>query len=468
MNRIKSPLVALVCLGLIGVAGCDWLGWKDGAGAMAVPPRAESKADSSMQAPGALVHSGSWPGWRGPNRDGLSSETGLVDKFPTLGPPIKWHVNGLGAGYSSVAIDAGRIFTMGSAKGDCQLIALNYANGHRIWSTSIGKGDPNSTPTVDGDRVYGLTRNGSLACLNVADGKPLWSKSLNTDFGGSTPKWGYSESVLIDGDRVVCTPGSKQAMLAALDKKTGATIWTAAVPENAAAHGRDDAGGYSSIVISHGAGVKQYVQLVGRGLVSFRASDGKLLWSYDRIANDVANIPTPIVKDDYVFGSSRYGAGSALLKLQKSGDGVEAKEVYFLNGGVLQNHHGGMVLLGDYLYCGRGHNSGFPVCVEFQTGKIKWEGGRGPGGGSAAVLEADGQLIFRYQDGVVAMIRATPEKYMLEGRFATATHNAEGWPHPVIVDKQLFLRDQDDLLCYDIAKPEGSKQSSPPVQSAQR
>jgi outer membrane protein assembly factor BamB len=467
MNRTKSSLFALVCVVLLGTAGCDWIGGKDSAGALAVPPRAESKADSSKQAPGELVHSGSWPGWRGPNRDAVSTETGLVDAFPTLGPPIKWHVNGLGTGYSSVAIDSGRIFTLGSMGGDCQLLALNYANGHRIWAMSIGKGDPNSTPTVDGDRVYGLTRNGSLTCLNVADGKVLWSKSLNADFGGSTPQWGYSESVLIDGDHVVCTPGSKTAMLAALDKKTGATIWTAAAPEKPGSRGEDGAGGYSSIVISNGAGVKQYVQLVGRGLVSYRASDGKFLWNYDRIANITANIPTPIVKDDYVFGSSGYSAGSALLELHKAGDGVEATEVYFLNSSILQNHHGGMVLYRDYVYCGRGHGSGWPVCVELKTGKIKWEGGRGPGGGSAAVLEADGKLFFRYEDGVVALIGATPDKYELKGRFSTATKNKEGWPHPVIVDKQLFLRDQDDLLCYDIARQDGAKQASS-IQSAQR
>jgi hypothetical protein len=231
--------------------------------------------------------------------------------------------------------------------------------------------------------------------------------------------------------------------------------------EGLGSQGADGAGGYSSIVVSNGAGVKQYVQLVGRGLVSFRASDGKFLWNYGRIANETADIPTPLVRGDYVFGSTGYNGGAALVELAKSADGVEAKEVYFLGGNKLQNHHGGMVLYGDYLYCGRGHSNGFPTCIELKTGKMKWDGGRGPGQGSAAVVEADGKLIFRYQNGVVAMIEATPEKYNLKGRFSTATHNAEGWSLPVIVDKQLLLRDGDDLINYDIGKKAAAPDATP-------
>jgi outer membrane protein assembly factor BamB len=461
MHRTNSFRLVFACVGLVGAAGCDWVGSRDSGPAMPAPPRAESKPKSSVQPPGELVHSGSWPGWRGPNRDCVSKETGLIDSFTSSGPPIKWHVDGMGGGYSSVAIDSGRIFTLGNIDGQCYVLGLNIANGRRFWAVPIGSGEPNSTPTVDGNRVYALSDKGTLVCLDVADGKIFWKREMTTDFGGTRPNWGYSESVLVDGDRVVCTPGSKRAMLAALDKKTGETIWTAPTPDSLGA-APNSAGGYSSIVISYGADVKQYVQLVGQGLVSYRADDGKFLWNYGKIANGTANIPTPLVKDDYVFGSSGYGAGSALLQLEKSGDGVSTKEVYFLNGGILQNHHGGMVLFGDYIYCGRGHNSGFPVCVELKTGKIKWDGGRGPGQGSAAVLEADGELIFRYENGVVAMIEATPEKYNLKGRFSTATHKGSGWPHPVIVDKQLFLRDGDDLICYDIARKDSPKQAADP------
>jgi len=410
--------------------------------------------------PGPVGPSGSWPSWRGPHRDGVSTESGLLDSWPAEGPPLKWQAAGLGRGYSSVAIDAGRIFTMGNLSDGCNVLALNFANGRRLWALRIGAGEPNSTPTVDGDRVYALATDGVLVCLDVSNGHVAWSKNLAGDFGGKMMSgWGYSESPLVDGDRLLCTPGAKDAMIVALDKKTGKTIWKAQTPAELGSGGTNGAG-YSSIVISQGGGVKQYVQIVGRGVISVRAEDGKFLWNYNRVANATANIPTPLVKDDYVFASTGYGAGAALLQLSKSPDGVAVKEVYFLDGGKMQNHHGGMVLVGDYVYCGKGHNSGFPVCLELKTGKFAWQGGRGPGQGSAAVIEADGNLYFRYQNGVMALIEATPKKYVLKGKFDTATKNGEGWSHPVIVDRQLFLRDQDALLCYDIAKKDAARQTA--------
>jgi outer membrane protein assembly factor BamB len=436
-----------------------------------------------------LVGADSWPGWQGPNRDNISPDTGLLKKWPANGPPLKWKASGLGGGYSGVAIVDGKIYTMGQvgakaggyadkpaprpaaksaakgakanvrpaqnrggSAGDCRVICLDEKTGEILWAQKIGTGDPNCTPAVDGDRVYALDRNGEFACLDAADGKVIWHKSFTRDFHGHMMSgWGYSESPLIDDEKVVCTPGGDKAMIVALDKKTGATIWKGTPPEELGANGLPGAG-YSSIVISHGAGVKQYVQVVGRGLVSFRAEDGKFLWNYNRIANRVANIPTPIVKDDYVFASTGYQAGAALLELKKAEGGVTAQEVYFIPGNKVQNHHGGMVLLGDYLYMGNGHNNGFPLCLDWKTGKVAWNGGRGPGTGSAAVLEADGELYFRYQDGMMALIEATPDGYNLQSKFLLPTHNSESWSHPVIVDRRLYLRDQDNLLCFDIAK----------------
>jgi outer membrane protein assembly factor BamB len=410
--------------------------------------------------PGELGRSGSWPTWRGPNRDAISAEKGLLHSWPSDGPPLKWQSEGLGGGNSSLSIDSGRIFTMGAFKGDCDVLALNFANGRRFWATKIGSGDPNGTPTVDGDRVYALDRNGALACLDVAKGGINWHKDFAADFRGQMMSgWGYSESPLVDGDRLICTPGGREAMIVALDKKTGDVIWKSRAPANLGPLGGDGAG-YSSIVISHGGGVKQYVQFVGRGVISVRADDGKFLWCYNRVANGSANIATPLVKDDYVFASSAYGAGGALLKLSKSANGVDAKEVYFLNAGKMQSHHGGMVLLGDCIYCGTGQNAGFPLCIDWKTGKINWTGGRGPANGSAAVLEADGNLYFRYDSGTMALIEANPKQYVLKGKFKTAVHNGNDWAHPVVVDRQLFLRDQNALLCYDIAQKETPKQTA--------
>ncbi len=394
-----------------------------------------------------------WPTWRGPQRNGISTETGLLDQWPAGGPKLLWRVKGLGRGFSSIAIAGGKIFTMGQRRRSTYLICLNLTDGKEIWATDCGGGSPNCTPTVDDGLVYALGRNGTLLCVKAENGSHVWQKEFRKDFGGKMMSgWGYSESPLVDGDHLICTPGSQDAMIAALDKKTGKTIWKAAMPKNLGRRGKDGAG-YSSVVISHAGGVKQYVQLVGRGLVSVAAKDGKLLWSYNRIANGTANIPTPIVSGDYVFCSSGYGTGAALLKIVTDGKGLKAEEQYFLKSQTLQNHHGGMILLDGYIYCGHGHNNGLPICVELKTGKVKWGGRiRGPGRRSAAIVYADGHLFFRYEDGVMALIEATPKAYRLKGSFKLASVNGPSWPHPVIYGGKLYLRDNDNLMCYDIKK----------------
>jgi outer membrane protein assembly factor BamB len=250
---------------------------------------------------------------------------------------------------------------------------------------------------------------------------------------------------------VLCTPGGSEAMIVALDKLTGKEIWRSAVPK-LGEKGRDGAG-YSSIVISHAGGVKQYVQLVGRGLVGVRASDGQFLWGYNDVANGTANIPTPLVSGDYVFCSSGYrDGGSSLVRLVSQGSEWKAEEVYYHPGNVLQNHHGQMILKDGYVYFGNKHGNGFPVCVELESGKIVWGGSeRGPGSGSAAITCADGHLIFRYQSGEVALIEATPSAYRLKGVLKPAFVSSKPcWAQPVVIGGCLYLRDQDKLMCYDL------------------
>src|SRR5262249_55512836 len=278
----------------------------------------------------------------------------------------------------------------------------------------------------------------------------VWSKNYERDFGGQMMStWGYSESVLVDGDKVICTPGGHTALLAALDKRTGDVIWKTEVGPAMLGHQGQDGAGYASIVISNAGGVKQYATLVGKGVVGVDAASGKLLWSYNRVANGTANIPTPIVTGDYVFCSSGYGTGAALIKLNKSGAKFDVQEVYFLPANKMQNHHGGMIEKDGFVYCGTGHNEGFPLCIDGRTGQDAWRPGRGAGTGSAAVAYADGHLYFRYQDGTMALIEATPKSYKLISTFKIDSHNAESWPHPVIAGGKLYLRDQDELLCYD-------------------
>lgn len=393
-----------------------------------------------------------WPSWRGPNRDGISKEKGLLKEWPAKGPKLLWQAKGLGRGYSSVAIAGGKIFTMGEKRGGTVLMAMDM-KGKELWSASVGRGRPNCTPTVDGDLVYALGRGGDLLCAKTGDGSVVWRKSFREDFGGRMMSgWGYSESPLVDGDRLICTPGASDASIAALDKKTGKVIWKSEMPGDIGKRGRDGAA-YSSVVISNGGGVKQYVQLTGRGVISVSAKDGKTLWTYNRIANGTANIPTPIVSGDYVFCSTGYGTGAALLKIVKKGDSLDVEEQYFLDRRTLQNHHGGMVLVDGYIYCGHGHNQGYPICIEMKTGKVMWGGGRtrGPGTRSAAVIYADGHLYFRYENGVMALIEATPKEYRLKSSFTLASVNGASWPHPAIYDGKLYLRDQDVLMCYDIS-----------------
>jgi outer membrane protein assembly factor BamB len=406
--------------------------------------------------PASPVAAAEWPQWRGPNRDARSAETGLLKSWQPAPPKLAWQAAGLGAGFSSLAITESRIYTMGDLADGQYLLALEREGGKILWKTRIGPRwddqmpGPRGTPTVDGDRVYAVGTEGDLVCADAATGAVRWKKNLPQDFGGQMmTRWKFSESPQVDGEKLIVTPGGPAAGMVALDKLTGKTIWQAKIP-NLGSRGRDGAG-YSSVVISNGGGVRQYVQLMGRGLVGVRAADGKFLWGYNRIANDVANIPTPIVDGDFVFTSTGYQTGAALLKLAKDGDGVKAEEVYFLESRTLQNHHGGMVLVGGHIYAGHGHNRGIPICVELATGKVVWGGDiRNAGTGSAAVLYADGHLYFRYQNGLMMLIEATPSGYREKGSFPIPNVDQPSWSHPVVLGGRLYLREQDALYAYEL------------------
>ena len=397
---------------------------------------------------------GDWPQWRGPLRDGVSTETGLLQQWDEEGPPLLWKVTGLGPGLSTVSVVQGLIYTMGERDGKGWLLALDQEDGKQQWATEIGNGKPQSTPTVDRGQVFALGYAGDLVCVDAASGREHWRKNIVEDFGGKTEAdIGYAESPLVDGQRVLCTPGDDSAAVVALQRDTAEVLWKTSLLDHVDASARPngaDGTAFSSIVVSEACGLRQYVQLTGWGLLSVRADDGELLWIYDRVANDFANVSTPIVRGDFVFCSTAYDTGSVLLKLVPDGSGSKSEEVYFLTSKEMQNHHGGMVLFGNHIYCGHGHNKGFPLCIEMKTGQVAWRPGRGPGAGSAAVVYADGHLYFRYEDGVMALIQATPEKYILKGTFQMSSALGKSWPHPVIVGGRLYLRDEDALLCYDL------------------
>jgi outer membrane protein assembly factor BamB len=404
------------------------------------------------------IKSGDWPEWRGPRRDGICTETGLLGAWPEGGPRLIWsarEVNGgksVGTGYASVAIAGGRIYTLGDRDKRGCVTCLDEATGKVLWATpfcdAYNSGGPRCTPTVAGNRLYGLSPHGDLVCVDTEQGSILWQKNLKQDFGGRMMSgWNYSESPLVDGNALVCTPGGTSAAMVALNKETGEPIWKCTAPKDCGA-------GYASIVIAEVGGVRQYLTIMGPqlGLVSVNARNGKFLWHYSKVANGTANIPTPIVEGDHVFASTAYGTGSALLQMVPDGQGgVTANEVYFLRGKTLQNHHGGMIRLGEYVYGGHNHNEGFPFCLHMKKGEMMWGPERGPGSGSAAVLYADGHLYFRYQDNTMALIEATPTAYNLKSTFRLPKGTSSpGWQHPVIHQGKLFIRANDQLYCYDI------------------
>ncbi|MBM4033677.1 MAG: polyvinylalcohol dehydrogenase [Planctomycetes bacterium] len=396
-----------------------------------------------------------WPHFRGPKCDGICTETGLLKEWPAEGPKLLWTATGAGKGYSSMSIVGGKLYTMGDLRGETggdaqHIIAFDLETQKVLWTAKVGgpHGDGSRcTPTVDGGLVYAVGTDGNLVCVQAADGKEVWRKSFGSDFGGRMMSgWKYSESPLIDGDKLVCTPGGDKAAIVALNKKTGETIWKCEPlkPVGGA--------GYASIVVSEGAGVRQYITLFGRGALSAKADDGKCLWQYPRIGNGTANIPSPVVDGDHVFVSTAYGTGAALLKLSAADGGVKAEQVYFLDAKTFQNHHGGMVKVGDHIYAGSGHNAGAPTCIEMKTGKVVWQESQ-PGGGSGAALFADGNLIIRYQGKEVCLIGASPDGYKLKGKFTPPNKPGMGgpaWPHPVIADGKLYLRHSNYIFCYDV------------------
>jgi hypothetical protein len=381
-----------------------------------------------------------WPQWQGPERTGLSSETGLLREWPASGPAQIWSSNRLGRGYGSIAIKGDRIYVQ-SMKGSTSIVsALNRADGKDVWSKTLGpsgsndQGDgPRGTPTVEGDRLYVLTENGDLACLKT-DGTAVWQRNILKDFGGRNLRWLISESPLVDGNKVIVTPGGPNAGMVALDKLTGKTIWTSKE--------LSDPAGYASPIVADVQGVRTYMTLTSTAGVGVRASDGKLMWHYVRAANNVANITTPIFFDNKVFYSSAYDTGGALLGLSAQNGEVSASEIYFTRN--MKNHHGGVVLVNGYLY---GFNDSILTCLEFATGKQMW---RDRSVGKGSLTYADGNLYLQGENNIVGLAEASPSGYKEKGRFTIADQGLPSWAHPVVSGGRLYVRNQSTLTAYDI------------------
>jgi outer membrane protein assembly factor BamB len=382
-----------------------------------------------------------WPQWRGPHRDGISPETGLLESWPAGGPRLVWKTQGLGEGYSSFAVAGDRLYTQGQQGNQEFVLAFDTNTGKQLWKVPNGRAyhesrgnGPRGTPTTDGDRLYALAADGTLACLRAATGERVWGLSLIDKFGGHVPTWGISESPLIDGDRVIVTPGGPGASVVALEKLKGDLLWKS----------QSDPAGYSSPIAFDAGGSRKVVVFTAHGAIALDMKNGDFQWRYDKVANRTANIATPIVHDGYVFLSSDYGTGCALLKLTASTKAVNASEVYFNRD--MRNHYTTSVLVGDYLY---GFSSGILTAMKFLTGEVAW---RDRSVGKGNVIYAEGNLYAFGEDGVVGLIRAAPQSYQEKSRFEIRKGSYPTWTPPVIANGKLFLRDQDNLYCYDIKR----------------
>jgi len=405
-----------------------------------------------------------WPQWRGPRRDAVSQESGLLAEWPDGGPAVAWRASNVGTGYASVVISGGRVYTIGQHGEDVYAVALVESDGSPVWSRKIGNSTRNScsTPTVDGDRLYVLDPDGELLCLSVENGGTLWHHDLVEGFDSRLmSSRGHGESPLVDGDKLVCTPGGPDAAMVAFDKWTGEIAWKATLPDLGPA-GKDGAS-FSSIVVTEVDGVRQYVQLMGRGLVGFEAETGRWLWGYNDISNDMVNIPTPVARGDLVFAANGYNAGCVLLQIvREAGDDPasgawRAEVIYRLKGGQFQNQHGGVAVVGPDVYGGHGNNNGLPTRLDLATGRILWKQ-RGPGVGSAAVVFADGRLYFRYQDGLVALIEPLSDAFSVRGTLQIPGAGGDSWSHPAIANGRLYLREQSVLWVYDIRRDSQANQ----------
>jgi outer membrane protein assembly factor BamB len=384
----------------------------------------------------AKAATGEWPQWRGPNRDGVSHETGLLKKWPAEGPPKLWTAKGMGQGYASVAVANGLVYTAGNVGGETKIAAVDL-DGNVRWQSGCGRAfagqyaGSRGTPTIDGNKLYYETPNGEVSCLDARTGQKVWSVDIMQRFRGQNIGWALSESVLIDGNNVICSPGGPNAGVVALNKANGETVW--------ACKELSDKPGYASPIVFDLQGVHQIVTMNSVAAVGIHAKTGKLLWRHEHRTNYDANIPTPIFYKGTVFIDSGYGKGGALLKLNPG----DARQVWTTD---LDNHHGGIVLVDEHLY-GSSQNGKW-MCVELRTGRTAYADG---GVGKGSVTCADGMLYMLSEQGTMGLAPATPNGHTVVSRFRVpAGGSGEVWAHPVVCGGRLYIRHGDALHAFDI------------------
>lgn len=379
-----------------------------------------------------------WPQWRGPNRDGRSTETGILKKWPDNGPVVLWR-NQIGDGYSAIAIVNGRLFSQWTVDNKEVLFCLNAADGKEIWRHEIGGyffndqgGGSRSCPTVDGNLVYAAGARGNLKAVDVATGKLVWQRDLQAEYGAKIPRWGYSSSPLVEGNMLMVENGGKRdhAYLA-FDKKSGDLIW----------HSHTDGLGYSSPLAITINNQRQIVFFSAGGLAGVTADQGKLLWQYPWTTSYDANIAIPIfMAPNKIFISTNYGVGAAMVEIVDRNGSYSANTAWKTK--IMKNHFNTSVLHDGYLY---GFDNGILKCIEAETGTEKWKT-RGFQKGS--LLYVDGHLIILGERGKLALAVADPNQYQEVSSVQALTGKC--WTMPTVSDGKLYLRNQSEMICLDI------------------
>ncbi len=413
------------------------------------------------------LYAADWPQFRGPDRTGISKEAGLLQAWPDKGPPLVWTFNQAGVGFSGPAVIGDRVYLSGG-RGDSEFVFAIDGQGKELWATKIGplftwKGNtwnagPSATPTVDGDLVYALGGGGELVCVEASSGKERWRKSMLKDLNGEVDShgggeemvgWGFTWSPLIDGEHLICVPGGKDGLLAALDKKTGEVKWRSKeLPEAAT---------YSSPIVAEIEGVRQYIEMTYAGVAGVSAKDGALLWHYKRRPAYKENgncvvIPTPVYQGNLVFVAAGFGEGCDLVQVTRSGNAFEAAKVY--GNREMKNDNGGFILLSGNVFGYSNQGKGWS-CLDLKTGKVLWADRRSLRSGS--VSAAGGRLYcYGEDDGVAVLLEPSAKAWTEKGRFEIpqksklSKPNGKIWTHPVIANGKLYLRDQELLFCYNV------------------
>jgi outer membrane protein assembly factor BamB len=428
-GHMKKLTRIATILGLFGLFAPVVAGWV---------VAAESDADGPIASPEL-----GWPQWRGPRRDGISDEKGLLPTWPENGPRLVWKVDKLGHGWSSPVIVGDRLYITGDVGDDLMIFAFDL-NGKPVWHAKNGAAWTGPHPGARAScaysegKLYHMNAHGRVACLDAATGKELWAMNVLERFQGQNITWAMSECLLVDGPRLIVTAGGQEALMAAVDKQDGQTVWTTEpLAGDRVAHASPMLFRYagrrilSNCSSGHGFGVD--------------ADTGKLLWTVPLKNNYGTNTTTPVFGDGSIFYVTAYAFGTC-YRLRPQAGGFQAEKAWTTT----LDSCTGAVLLVDGMLLGSGYEKHKSwLCLDWQSGQVRYEF---KGLTTSSAVYADGRLYCLAQDGQAALLKPTPERCEIVGQFRLVPEKTpDAWAYPVVLHGRLYLRYHDTLWCYDVA-----------------